>query len=404
MDFCRQLHRRSQHHSSARTRVGILRLGMIATLSVFSFPPLVQADLKIVNGTGTHLLGQHDTKEDATRLATEAAKRDALEQVATYLESVTISSEFEITREEIRSYTAGVVTVIDQQLTIHADGDQVTFQVELTAQVDTDDVAEAIRTLREHEEASQELAALRSEVDQLQEELERTNRALANAGSPDEARVLADRRVELLNSMQSNALVQQAWSDWMLMGSTYGWPYGYGSPYAATIPGLLALAGRLNPHNPHVPFGAAIVSTQRGAPIPPSPPLPPAPPGNSPNIPIHQQVGSPMQVPPNALSGHWPGNRGPRRLQSFLPQHGSSNTGPARPGHSQGAASPHGGQSSVLPQGQRRLQSMFPQASSFGLSRHGPSHSRIHAQQHHPRLSDTQVRSGTRPRAYGGRH
>src|SRR3989442_2988161 len=48
------------------------------------------AETRTVTADGEYRMGPRDTREDAVRLATEAAKRHALEQVATYLESVTV--------------------------------------------------------------------------------------------------------------------------------------------------------------------------------------------------------------------------------------------------------------------------------------------------------------------------
>ena len=69
------------------------------------------AEIRIVNAQGEHRMGDRDTREDAIRLATEAAKRNALEQVATYLESVTVVHDMDVTKDEIRTYTAGLVLV-----------------------------------------------------------------------------------------------------------------------------------------------------------------------------------------------------------------------------------------------------------------------------------------------------
>ncbi len=315
---------------------------LLAAYLLLALPPgAIHAEIRIVNAEGTHLLGQHDTRDDAIRLATEAAKRDALEQVATYLESVTVSNNLDVSRDEIRSYTAGVVTVIDEQMSVTADGDQVAFHVVLTAQVDTDDVAEAVRKLREHEEVWQELAALKTEVDQLQQDLEKANLALAGGLSSEEAKELADRRTDLLNQMQSNALVQQAWTEWM-MGNVYFWPYGYGVPSGMSVPGLLALAGRLNPNNPHVPAVTTILTARTGAPVPPAPPQPPVPPGNVPSIPPHQQLVPPLQIPANAVIGNTPGSHGYRRLQSLLPQiPGPREAAPSFPRIQRPPGSPH---------------------------------------------------------------
>ena len=72
--------------------------------------------LRVVTATGEYRMGEHDTRTDATRLAIEAAKRQALEQVAMYLESVTEVKNLDVTRDEIRAYSAGIVTVLNQQV------------------------------------------------------------------------------------------------------------------------------------------------------------------------------------------------------------------------------------------------------------------------------------------------
>src|SRR6188472_4567446 len=85
----------------------------------------VSAEVRVVLSQGEFRMGDRDTREDAMRLATEAAKRNALEQVATYLESVTVVHDMDVTKDEIRSYTAGLVLVLHQQIATTLDGDVV---------------------------------------------------------------------------------------------------------------------------------------------------------------------------------------------------------------------------------------------------------------------------------------
>lgn len=348
--FRRHLPRRSPRLSS---------LCLLFTL--LTFPALTHAELRTVTGSGDHVLREHDTKQEGIRLATEAAKRDALEQVATYLESVTVSTDLNLDRDEIRTYTAGMVNVLEEHLSITADGDVVTFHIDLTAQIDTDEVAEAVSKLKEHEEVRQELASLKAEVDQLQQELDEANQTLASGLPADEAAAVADRRTELLNQMQSNGLVQQAWTDW-IVGGPYAWPYSYGYPYGVTVPGLLAWAGRLHPGNPHVPVVTQVITARTGAPLPPAPPQPPTAPGG---IPAHQQLVTPLQVPANAVIGTPAGSRSFQRLQSFLPHAGTVHPGGPRssmfiqthPGSTNSSARPQ----SVVPQiGSQRLRPFLP--------------------------------------------
>ena len=139
----------------------------------------VLADIRVVNAQGEHRMGDRDTKEDAIRLATEAAKRNALEQVATYLESVTVVSDMDVTKDEIRTYTAGLVIVLNQQISTTLDRDVVVIKADLLAQMDTDEVARAIvPRFGKTKMLVSQLAELKQENEQLQEELRRSIRRI----------------------------------------------------------------------------------------------------------------------------------------------------------------------------------------------------------------------------------
>ena len=101
----------------------------LSFLALFVFlavePSVILAEVRVVTAQGEHRMGERDTREDAIRLATEAAKRNALEQVAAYLESVTIVDGLDVTKDEIRTYTAGLVLVLEQDTNTTLDGDTV---------------------------------------------------------------------------------------------------------------------------------------------------------------------------------------------------------------------------------------------------------------------------------------
>jgi hypothetical protein len=214
-------------------------------------------------------MGDHDTRTDAVRLAVEAAKRDALEQVATYLESVTEVRDLDVTRDDIRTYTAGIVKVLDQKITTKLEDDTVVIRAELTAQVDPNEVAQAIAALRANESAKGELLALRAETDQLQQQLDAANRALADAVSPEQVQTVSRQREEVLNELQANALVSQAWTSSVYMTpglATYSW---IGMPH---INGLLLQAQRLSPKHRHLRRAQQFITAQIGR-MPATPPV-----------------------------------------------------------------------------------------------------------------------------------
>ena len=204
--------------------------------------PKKEPALRVVTATAEYRMGDHDTRLDAARMAIEAAKRQALEQVATYLESVTEVKELDVTRDEIRSYTAGMVTVLNQQTSTRLENGEVVVRVNLTAQVDQDEVVIAINALRENESAGRELVSLRGETEQLRQRLEDANQALAAARSAEQVQALTVQRQQLLNQMESDALVAQALSG-----------YAYLTPAKVRqINELLHQARLLHPSNSHL--------------------------------------------------------------------------------------------------------------------------------------------------------
>jgi len=271
---------------------------LFVSLSVW--PAVTLAEVRVVTAQGEHRMGDRDTREDAIRLATEAAKRNALEQVAVYLESITVVDGLDVTKDEIRTYTAGLVLVLEQETNTTLDGDTIVVTTDLVAQIDTDEVRQAIAALRENEDAQHQLVALQQENDQLQQDLDAANQALAQASTTEQTQQAAQQRQDILNRVQSNAMVSQAWTDWVLVS-----PAGYSSSSLvglAQLQALLNAAQGLYPTSPHVQVAQQVIAT-RQPPAPPQPPVPPAPGTRQPTMPSHQITPAPRsQTVPRTLN------------------------------------------------------------------------------------------------------
>ena len=264
---------------------------LFVILSVW--PSVTLAEVRVVTAQGEHRMGDRDTREDAIRLATEAAKRNALEQVATYLESITIVDGLDVTKDEIRTYTAGLVLILEQDTNTTLDGDTIVVSTDLVAQVDTEEVGHAITALRENEDARHQLVALQQENDQLQQDLDAANQALASASTAEQTQQAAQQRQDILNRVQSNAMVSQAWTDWVLVSPVvYSYPW-VGLPQTQA---LLNVARGLYPTSPHV-LAAQQVITTRPPPSPPQPHSPPAPGAAQQTMPRHQIISQPGSRP-----------------------------------------------------------------------------------------------------------
>jgi hypothetical protein len=149
------------------------------------------------------------------------------------------------------------------------------------------------------------------------------------------------RRADLLNQAQSDALVHQAWTEWVvtdpyLLSSLSPWS-GPGLVY-----GLLARAGQLYPTSPYVPIAQHIVAVQSGVPVPPIPPAPPAPhvPPAPPSgvvqpIPVAPSPASPVAGGPTA-SAPSVSNRSRQRLQTTFSHMSGVPTSPSSSPRSSG--------------------------------------------------------------------
>ena len=279
----------SPPHTIARLAFPLIpspSLNLFALFAILSvWPAVTLAEVRVVTAQGEHRMGDRDTREEAIRMATEAAKRNALEQVAVYLESITIVDGLDVTKDEIRTYTAGLVLVLEQETNTTLDGDTIVVRTDLVAQIDTEDVQQAIAALREDEDARHQLVELQQENDQLQQDLDAANQALAQASTAEETQQAAQQRHDILNRVQSNAMVSQAWTDWVLVS-----PAGYSSSSLvglAQLQALLNAAQGLYPTSPHVHVAQQVITT-RQPPAPPQPPVPPAPGTRPPTMPRHQ--------------------------------------------------------------------------------------------------------------------
>lgn len=151
------------------------------------------------------------------------------------------------------------------------------------------------------------------------------NQALADAASPEQIHAMSQQREEVLNELQANALVSQAWMNWayaMPDISSYSW---IGVP---GVNGLLLQAQRLYPRHRHLPRVRQMLTPPPGAPSLAPPGISSPPPRPSLLVPLPHA----LRVPP-ASQAVVPGSVGaivnapaPKAAPSVPHQFSSSST------------------------------------------------------------------------------
>lgn len=168
------------------------------------------AEIRTLTATGEYRMGDNDTRTDAKRLALLDAKRLALEKSGTYIESITEVKNFNLTREEVRAYTAGIVEVIEQATRTTMEGETSVVGVEVTVKIDTDVVARQIDALRKNESGKSELLRFRIETERLRQEIDAKTRELASLKSTPQVETATTQRQQLVNKAVANELIEKA--------------------------------------------------------------------------------------------------------------------------------------------------------------------------------------------------
>ncbi|MBW2019351.1 MAG: tetratricopeptide repeat protein [Deltaproteobacteria bacterium] len=133
--------------------------------------PLVFAESKVVTCQGKYVMGDLDTKKEAKALALMEAKRAALEQAGTYLESSSEVKNYELTKDEISSLASGVMSVEVLKEEWKMSGENLMVTVLIRATVDTSNLKARIAALKDNQESVEELKNIQAQLAALQEEL-----------------------------------------------------------------------------------------------------------------------------------------------------------------------------------------------------------------------------------------
>ena len=150
---------------------------LVIILSYIFLTNTVSAETKTFVKEYTHYAGDEDSRNSCRIIALREVKRLLLEELGTYLESQTEVQNFQLTKDQITTLTAGIVSteVIEDKW----DGKAYWLKAKIAAH--PQDVVKSIDSLRKDREKVKELAGLRKKSEELLKENERLNKELKTA-------------------------------------------------------------------------------------------------------------------------------------------------------------------------------------------------------------------------------
>jgi hypothetical protein len=182
-----------------------ISIGMILFIGLFiPFASNTFAQIYTIESNGEYVMGDSDTKIEARKLALEHAKRLALEQIGTYLDSETVVKNGYLTRDEIKTYTSGIIqtTVISEDMSF-LQNKTVVFKIRIKAKVDTALLEKKIREINADTKRKAQIHALQAKHIRLLKEVESLSGQLKSDNVVDYRR-LRQRRENLLEKLEKN--------------------------------------------------------------------------------------------------------------------------------------------------------------------------------------------------------
>lgn len=139
------------------------------------FAPPAHAAFTTFQKTYTYQAGEADSKLTCRTVALEQVKRLMLEELGTYIVSKTEIKNTDITKDEVTTLTAGIVSAEIKE----EKWDGATYVIKVELNVDPDEVAKAVKNLREDDQTVKELQEAQAEARAASAEIEKLRNELA---------------------------------------------------------------------------------------------------------------------------------------------------------------------------------------------------------------------------------
>jgi len=182
----------------------------IVFLLIINLNPIALSETNVIQTSGKFVMGDTDSKTDARKMALLNAKQMALEQAGVYLTSKTEVENHTLTKDQISSLAAGIISVkvIDEKWTMEGESPVVILKIE--AVVDTENLEDQIKSIQENQEKVEDYQNIRTELDGLKAELAELKKKKDTATSEIDTETVKQAEKSAIQKMIALETVQEA--------------------------------------------------------------------------------------------------------------------------------------------------------------------------------------------------
>ena len=165
-------------------------LSVITLLAALILPTGAFAEVQTITATHTYTLGDNDSRNDARQLCFLQAKREVLEKAESFIQSQSVVSNFELTKDQITSYSAAVLSVEIVKEDVGLSNDQHTLTLTVKTDVDVDQVNTLLSAIVADKSVADRVVQQQQQILELEGQVQTLNSRLsvATPGAASELR------------------------------------------------------------------------------------------------------------------------------------------------------------------------------------------------------------------------
>jgi hypothetical protein len=183
----------------------IFMLGII----IFVSGNLFSQRIDTVYADYKYLMGDNDTKSDAKRICFIEAKRLCLEKAGTYVESNVKVENYQVTKDEIKTYSASIlqVEIVEEETKII--GESMAIAMQVMAVVDLDFLDEQLKLIQINSDMKSTIDEEKKQEEDLEEKVRTLQKRLVNA-DPEKVKKIRNELKQAFNDIDDFEKIRTA--------------------------------------------------------------------------------------------------------------------------------------------------------------------------------------------------
>jgi outer membrane protein assembly factor BamE (lipoprotein component of BamABCDE complex) len=140
------------------------------------------------------MMGDNDTKNDAKRICFIEAKRLAIEKAGTFIESSTEVRNFQLTRDEIRTYAGAIIKVDIASEEIKFVGESTVIFMTVKAEVDINSFRDRVRQIKSDRELEKKVKEQQMQLQMMEDKIKNLQKQLTTKDLDEVIKVRQERK------------------------------------------------------------------------------------------------------------------------------------------------------------------------------------------------------------------